>query len=193
MPSPITAVLPEGCVLETLNTNSDGTLTKSGVWRPKCQSIFEFVDPYGGVVPVSGNARFYRLDVVVPGDIAVRVDSNTSRHIVLRSADGALLGHVYYHTDYPNGGSGCYGMPCAADPVLEATLPTGAYIVETVQHYNGSGRQRSSTVTVEGTGIYSVTPRLAALSVDATSVAGFHYNTFAYELARAVGDGHGCR
>ena len=183
-PSPVTAVLPEGCVLEALNANSDGTLGKSGVWRPKCQSIFEFVDPYGGAVPVSGNARFYRLDVVVQGDIAVRVKSNTSRHIVLRSADGSLLGHVYYHIDYPSGGSGCYGMPCAADPVLEATLLAGAYIVETVQHYNGSGRQRSSTVTVEGTGIYSVTPRLAALTVDGTSVAGFHYNTFAYDLAR---------
>ena len=183
-PSPITAVLPEGCVLETLNANGDGTLEKSGVWRPGCQSIFEFVDPYGGAVAVSGNARFYRLDVDVLSDIAIEVDSDTSRHIVLRSADGALLGHVYYHTDYPSGGSGCYGMPCAADPVLEATLPPGAYVVETVQHYNGSGRQRNSTVTVEGAGIHSVTPRLAALSVDGTSVAGFHYDTFTYESER---------
>ena len=183
-PSPITAVLPEGCVLETLNVKNNGTLGKSGVWRPKCQSIFEFLDPYGGVVPVSGNARFYRLDVVVQGDIAIEVDSNTSRHIVLRSADGALLGHVYYHIEFPSGGSSCYGMPCDADPVLEATLPPGAYVVETVQHYNGSDRQRSSTVTVEGAGIHSVTPRLAALSVDGTSVAGFRYDTFAYDLAR---------
>ena len=183
-PSPITAVLPEGCVLETLNANGDGTLEKSGVWRPGCQSIFEFVDPYGGAVAVSGNARFYRLDVDVLSDIAIEVESDTSRHIVLRSADGALLGHVYYHTDYPSGGSGCYGMPCDADPVLEATLPPGAYVVETVQHYNGSGRKRSSTVTVEGAGIHSVTPRLAALTVDGTSVAGFHYDTFVYESER---------
>ena len=183
-PPPITAVLPEGCVLETLNVKNNGTLGKSGVWRPGCQSIFEFVDPYGGAVAVSGNARFYRLDVVVQGDIAIEVESNTSRHIVLRSADGTQLEHVYYHIEYPNGGSGCYGMPCDADPVLEATLPPGAYIVETVQHYNGSGRQRNSTVTVEGAGIHSVTPRLAALSVDGTSVAGFHYDTFAYESER---------
>ena len=183
-PLPITVVLPEGCVLETLNAKDDGTLRKSGVWRPKCQSIFEFPDPYGHAVAVSGNARFYRFGVVEPGDVAIEVESSTSRHIVLRSADGTQLEHVYYHIDYPNGGSGCYGMPCDADPVLEATLPAGAYIVETVQHYNGSGRQRSSTVTVEGTDIFSVAPQLAALTVDGTSVAGFHSNTFVYESAR---------
>ena len=183
-PLPITVVLPEGCVLETLNAKDDGTLRKSSVWRPKCQSIFEFPDPYGHAVAVSGNARFYRFGVVEPGDVAIEVESSTSRHIVLRSADGTQLEHVYYHIDYPNGGSGCYGMPCDADPVLEATLPAGAYIVETVQHYNGSGRQRSSTVTVKGTDIFSVAPQLAALTVDGTSVAGFHSNTFVYELAR---------
>ena len=184
-PSPITAVLPEGCVLETLNAKDDGTFRKSGVWRPECQSIFEYRTNSDDPVAATGNARFYRLDVLGQGRVTIEVESDTSRHILLRSADGTLVKHTTYLIVPPSDDScvALFGVSCSGNPVLNATLPTGSYIVETVQHYR-DGRQRRSTVTVEGPNIYSVTPRLAALSVDGTSVAGFDYNTFVYELAR---------
>ena len=142
-PSPITAVLPEGCVLETLNAKDDGTFRKSGVWRPECQSIFEYRTNSDDPVAATGNARFYRLDVLGQGRVTIEVESDTSRHILLRSADGTLVKHTTYLIVPPSDDScvALFGVSCSGNPVLNATLPTGSYIVETVQHYR-DGRQR---------------------------------------------------
>ena len=190
-PSPIAAVLPEGCALQQLDDNGDGTFTGSGIWRPGCQSMLEY-HMYAASDPVvTGNARFYRIDVLEAGDVAqidvtIRLKSNTSRHIVLRSGDGTVVEHIHYNLHYP-GGAPCesqFGVACSAVPVLKATLPAGAYIIETVQHYNRDGRMRSHTVVVEGASLDSVVPRLAALSVDGTAVTSFQSDSFAYELLR---------
>ena len=190
-PSPITAVLPEGCALQQLDDNGDGTFTGSAIWRPGCQSMLEY-HMYAASDPVvTGNARFYRIDVVEAGDVAqsdvkIRLTSNTSRHIVLRSGDGTVVEHIHYNLHYP-GGAPCesqFGVACSAAPVLKATLTAGSYIVETVQHYSRDDRMRSHTVVVEGANLDSVVPRLAALSVDGTAVTSFQSDSFAYELVR---------
>ena len=184
--SPITVTLPEGCRLEDLDADSDGTLTGAGRWRPKCQSMIEY-HMYTLDDPVdTGNARFFRLGTLEQGDVTIRLESNTSRHIVLRSGDGTVVEHIHYNLHYP-GGAPCesqFGVACSAAPVLKATLPAGTYIVELVQHYNRDGRQRDFTVTVGGAHQYSAVPQLAALTVDGTEVASIQPSVYAYELAR---------
>ena len=115
---------------------------KSGVWRPGCQSIFEFVDPYGGPVAVSGNARFYRLDVDVLSDVAIQVASNTSRHIVLRSADGTQLEHVYYHIEYPERRLGLLWDAVRCRPGAGGDAAAGC-----VHHRDGAALQRQRPPT----------------------------------------------
>ena len=183
-PTPITAVLPEGCMLRSLDhVSSDGAFTDSRLWKSECQSLLEYrTGPYSG--RWTGNARFYGFEMLEQGGVTIGLGSDTSRHILLRAADWTVI----KHSPHVVGGAPwgfCveeFGVECGHS-VLEATLPAGAYIVETVQHYR-DGRERRFTVSVSGTHLASTVPLLSALTVDGTSVAGFDYNRFAYESAR---------
>ena len=181
-PDPLGATLPEPCALLGLNADADGTLTGTGSWHPRCQSMLEyFVNPDHDTLS-TGNARFFYLGVLEQSDVKIRLESNTSRHIVLRSADGALIKHVLYHIERPFGP--CYVWSCAPKPVLEATLPAGSYIVETVQHYNSDGRTRYYDVSVVGDDLSGAPPQLTALTADGTVVATFKSYEFSAEAVR---------
>ena len=183
-PTPITAVLPEDCMLRSLDhVDSDGAFTDSRLWRSECQSLLEYrTGPYSG--RWTGNARFYGFDVLEQGDVTIELESDTSRHILLRAADGTVI----KHSPHVVGGAPwgfCveeFGVECGY-PVLEATLPAGAYIVETVQHYR-DGRERRFTVSVSGTHLDSTVPLLSALTVDGAAVGSFSPYVFSAEVIR---------
>ena len=171
-------------MLRSLNhVDSDGAFTDSRHWKSECQSLLEYrTGPYSG--RWTGNARFYGFDVLEQGDITIELGSDTSRHILLRAADGTVI----KHSPHVVGGAPwgfCveeFGVECGHS-VLEATLPAGAYIVETVQHYR-DGRERRFTVSVSGTHLASTVPLLSALTVDGADVESFSPYVFSAELIR---------
>ena len=181
-PAPLSGTLPEPCALLGLNADGHGTFTGAGSWHPRCQSLLEYFVYLADDTRSNGNARFFYLGVHEQSDVTIRLESNTSRHIVLRSADGTEIEHVFYHIERSSGV--CSVSTCSPAPVLEATLPAGSYIVETVQHYNRDGRTRSFEISVEGDGLSGAPPQLVALTADGTVVAAFKSYEFSADMVR---------
>ena len=77
----------------------------------------------------------------------------TSHHYLVRDAQGAVVAHVFYQVDNPNGAS-CeeyeLGIPCSSVSLLETRLDSGTYIVELIQHYrNGRWWPRAFNVQID--------------------------------------------
>ncbi|MYI19562.1 MAG: hypothetical protein F4121_05590 [Acidimicrobiia bacterium] len=193
--SALSQVLPEGCELQHLQDQGDGTRTASGRWGPSCRSIIEYHEwvshrPSG--ITVTGYAHFYELTLPRLSDVTIRLHTynpgkgETSTHTVLRTADGTLLEHYFNHVNYNS--EECqtlFALPCPAHGRLKATLEAGTYLVEAVQHYSSDGRRRNFTINVAVSDyVGESAPLLASLTVDGTSVPSFSSETFLYEIDR---------
>ena len=157
-PPPIT-IPPEGCELQQLEEQDDGTLTHSAQWPRGCQSILKYPE-WASDFPAgrtrSGNAHFYELTLTQQTDVRITVESHhprfgpTSTHTAVRNADGALLEHHFNHVNYDNEECLCiFGLKCAPRTHVDVSLEAGTYYIEVVQHYSVDGRRRTSTTEVE--------------------------------------------
>ena len=187
--SPLNAHLPPGCKLIRLLTTDDGRQPHVQ-WKPYCRSILVYDENSSLAGMTTGYAHFYELDVQSNDDIGIRmVEYDTSHHIVLRGSDGAELQHVFYHTDHP-GGAQCngFGIACSPAPRLDATLEEGLYLVEIVQHYSTSNRQRAYNIKVDGDVALAELPTLGSITVDGAAVAGFDSERLHYRLERSAAE-----
>ncbi|MDE0580110.1 MAG: cadherin-like beta sandwich domain-containing protein [bacterium] len=157
-PPPIT-IPPEGCELQQLEEQDDGTLTHSGQWPLSCQSILRFPQwrsDYPAGRTRTGNAHFYELTLTQQSDVRITVESHhprkgpSSTHTVVRDANGALLEHHFNHVNFDNEECLCvFAIKCAPRAYVDVSLEAGTYYIEVVQHYSADGRRRSSTTEVE--------------------------------------------
>ena len=156
---PQITVPPEGCELQQLEEQDDGTLTSSGQWPHSCHSILRFPQwrsdhPAGRTR--TGYAHFYELTLTQQSDVRITVESNhprfgkSSTHTVVRNAEGALLNHHFNHVNFDNEDCLCiFAIKCPPRAYVDVSLEAGTYYIEVVQHYSADGRTRSSTTEVE--------------------------------------------
>ncbi|MCY3636599.1 MAG: cadherin-like beta sandwich domain-containing protein [bacterium] len=157
-PPPVT-IPPEGCELQQLEEQDDGTFTHSGQWPLSCQSILRFPQwrsDYPAGRTRTGNAHFYELTLTQQTDVRITVESHhptkgpTSTHTVVRNANGTLLKHHFNHVNFNNEECLCvFAMSCAERAYFDVSLEAGTYYIEVVQHYSADGRRRTSTIEVE--------------------------------------------
>ena len=134
-------LLPDKCNLGA-TVDTIGTFYQSTSFVHRCQSILDYkefkYDPVGS--RIHGWARFYKLQIAEDAT-SVQIEMTgifTSHHYLVRDAQGAVVAHVFYQVDNPNGAS-CeeyeLGIPCSSVSLLETRLDSGTYIVELIQHY----------------------------------------------------------
>ena len=134
-------LLPNKCNFGA-TVDTIGTFYQSTSFVRRCQSILDYkefkYDPVGS--RIHGWARFYKLQIAEDAT-SVQIEMTgifTSHHYLVRDAQGAVVAHVFYQVDNPNGAS-CeeyeLGIPCSSVSLLETTLDSGTYIVELIQHY----------------------------------------------------------
>ena len=149
-------LLPNKCNLGA-TVDTIGTFYQSTSFVRRCLSILDYkefkYDPVGS--RIHGWARFYKLQIAEDAT-SVQIEMTgifTSHHYLVRDAQGAVVAHVFYQVDNPNGAS-CeeyeLGIPCSSVSLLETRLDSGTYIVELIQHYrNGRWWPRAFNVQID--------------------------------------------